>query len=73
MVRVYAGGTKLGSGLAPTLDRGPKRGLSLRQGEREILTEAFNDGWLAKLTSRTQGSDMGLRLRERHGLVLIWI
>ena len=37
MVRVYAGGAKLGGGLAPTLDRGPKRGLSLRQGERDIL------------------------------------
>jgi hypothetical protein len=37
VVRVCAGGTKLGGGLAPTLDRGPKRGLSLRQGEREIL------------------------------------
>ncbi len=42
MVRVYAGGTKLGGGLAPTLNRGPKRGLSLRQGERDILKVMYN-------------------------------
>ncbi len=52
MVRVYAGGAKLGGGLAPTLDRGPKRGLSLRQGERDILFGGVRIGFELGLSAK---------------------
>ena len=60
MVRVYAGGPKLGSGLAPTLNRGPKRGLLLRQGERDILVSSLAARAGPSALHRTERGKVGI-------------